>query len=390
MRITIPLLTIFKSGECVDVEKPTKKNLKRKLAESDLAHLGHPTNLEIRPNYHYLQVIQPNEEIRLVRTAPPSREVSGFPSGLLENILKEVQKLGKTTIQLKEEQETLKRELKQWSLAEENNNDAISVCDEEDECFNTTSIPQKRQRHELSIVPSNHSAMMEATVVFPPLIVQTSRKNSEFVIKDPLKPFAVLRPRFSGPEFQLFPVTANAPMSELLGFTEGDDKGSYDCTRLVPGHVPANAVARAEMFTNFVKRSTEPHSAIMHRSITYCTKDGRYIDADTRKQFFYNENGEPMFVIVCVDKVYIPSHYVYHLTETNDMTPRFQLDSSSSPPCDGSLPQEGDVSSSPNPSPVQSPPTPTVQIQQAENMGDINFGEDLFALLDFYQGFTSN
>jgi len=76
------------------------------------------------------------------------------------------------------------------------------------------------------------------------------------------------------------------------------------------------------MYRFFLRKSAEPHSTIFARSITYRTKSGNYLDADTRKQvsqlfmlkpfltgnptqFFYNENGDPSFVIVIIDRVRI-------------------------------------------------------------------------------------
>jgi hypothetical protein len=97
-----------------------------------------------------------------------------LPPGLLENILNEVQKLGKTTIQLKEEQETIKREIEQWTLVDENVE--VPLLD--------VRVPQKRPRHAPSLF--NEPSAIIASPTFPPLLVHTSWK-SDFVITDPLK-----------------------------------------------------------------------------------------------------------------------------------------------------------------------------------------------------------
>lgn len=105
----------------------------------------------------------------------------------------------------------------------------------------------------------------------------------------------------------MFPIAANAAMGDLLGIdpvsgcliflnfvsmfaneqkqlSQGEAPTETSCSQLVPAHVPINALAREEMYRLFLRKSCEPHSAIFARSITYRTKKGNYLDADTRKQ----------------------------------------------------------------------------------------------------------
>jgi len=219
---------------------------------------------------------------------PPIRPTKIFQPAVLAALLSEIQRLGKTTIRLKAEQAAIKQELQEWNAV------------------NQAQSPPSSP--ELPIVPAPKRQRILSDLAPAPI----PRAVSDFVIDDPLKPFAILRPRYFGSEFVLFPIAANASMGNLLGFTAGETPTEQHCLQVVPAHVPLNALAKEEMYRLFLMKSSNPHSNIMARSITYRTKTGKYIDADTRKQFFYNENGDPSFVIVCIDRVFVPSHFVFH------------------------------------------------------------------------------
>ena len=130
-----------------------------------------------------------------------NRLQSDAPAHLLETILGEIKNLAHTAHQLQEEQEVLRSELRDWTDRFQSQTSSGSNA--------AAQPPSKRQRKEIA----SSQAVIAPPAFKPPIL---SFPESPFVIVDPLKPFCVLRPDFTSPQFSLRPIAANDAMSKLL------------------------------------------------------------------------------------------------------------------------------------------------------------------------------
>eukprot|EP01087_Luapelamoeba_hula_P009424 TRINITY_DN2431_c0_g1_i2.p1 TRINITY_DN2431_c0_g1~~TRINITY_DN2431_c0_g1_i2.p1 ORF type:complete len:947 (-),score=179.54 TRINITY_DN2431_c0_g1_i2:125-2965(-) len=314
-----------------------------------------------QPQQHQLQQQQQQQPQRQLRKKA-SGKIEGKLGGVLSTILSEVRDLAAVTVELRKQNDVLRMQVDSpldeasssssfVNTNSSNNTQSSEFCppagdgttpsivstDSASVHTISSAKPLRISRLSTTFPESLLDQRMNRTpefkaVVDRPLSMATSPVHSSlqvpfsalsapvnahsdfpFVIDNPLKPFFVMRPTYdpyASPQSVTCPKVPCVRLKRVVASEQASRLFEYSHEELT-GESSTNLELMSiehkgrlvELGKYLFRRHNAPVSPVIQIDPVFITKSGTYLTTMTRLQMFYNEEGFPSFMVMCVDEV---------------------------------------------------------------------------------------